>query len=184
MKKSFEIKSGKVTISDPCYEKGCWCAISDIPAKNGEWIAEVETIDEGDFGIRNAVLKAHHVDYPVEADKEIGRIGVDAGQAGIFDSEIYPDNDDPQCYMDGDPKGFYDLCCNITCNALPNQKTKSWGLVYSFRTEDNIPEPKNIRGVVSSSGFGDSTYPVYGNKVNGKLVAIKIVFIGDNEDEE
>ena len=37
---------------------------------------------------------------------------------------------------------------------------------------------------VSSSGYGDGYYPYYIYEEEGKVVAIEIVFIGDDEDDE
>ena len=39
-------------------------------------------------------------------------------------------------------------------------------------------------GVVSSSGWGDGMYPVYGAEVNGKIVGLTLVFIDQSADPE
>ena len=39
-------------------------------------------------------------------------------------------------------------------------------------------------GAVSSSGYGDGMYPVYGAEVDGKIVALQLVFISQEEDED
>jgi hypothetical protein len=41
------------------------------------------------------------------------------------------------------------------------------------------------QGVVSSSGFGDGSYPVFGEKdENGEWVVFEVVFIYDEDEEE
>ena len=53
MENKFEIKSGKVVLSDPCYELGTWCQGIVNNVKNGEWFADAEYVDS--FGNRVAV---------------------------------------------------------------------------------------------------------------------------------
>jgi hypothetical protein len=168
--KTFEVKSGKICITDPCYKRGTWCAIMDIPAKNGVWIASIETSDEDDWGMRVSTLRAHHVEHNNLAWNKINSIGVDSGQAGIFDSANYPDN--PSDYGDKsafDDSHFYGRCCNTTCY---DDSSICWGIVDGF-------------GVVSSSGYGDGSYSVYVDKNNeNEITAVKIVFISPDEDDD
>jgi len=56
----FNIDSGVMILTDPCYDKSAWCQIKDIPARNGKWFAFVRKQDEGEWGIRVAELCAIH----------------------------------------------------------------------------------------------------------------------------
>ncbi len=38
---SFEVVSGQLIISDPCYKRGIWCAGTLENVRNGEWNAKV-----------------------------------------------------------------------------------------------------------------------------------------------
>ena len=80
----------------------------------------------------------------------IGHCGVDSGQILLIDPcYVYKDD-----YGSG---GDYDQCCQIT---LADEGAGQTEL-----------------GVVTSSGYGDGTYPVYAEKDgNGKIKQVTIVF--------
>lgn len=176
--KQFEIKSGKLVLSDPCYDLGTWCQGIVDGVKKGKWVGDVEYIDS--FGHRVAKLWAYHEDYPMSGDdiKGYGEIleftgGVDSGQFGYFDHEEYRNDnivqgvervtpDDVIC----DDEPWYSICCDRTLS-----KDK-WG---------EIPF-----GIVSSSGYGDGSYPTYGIKdVDGKeWVGFVTLFIWDDDEED
>jgi hypothetical protein len=110
-----------------------------IPVKPGIWKACAILTDD-----RVSNLLAWH-----ESSREptsfngktshVGTISVDSGQAGIFDRSVE---------IGGDSEA-YDLCCDTTniCDV---------GIILG-------------KGVVSSSGYGDSTYDVYGKKTSSGL---------------
>ena len=179
MADQFEIVSGKVRVTDPCYDEKTWCSAGVDNVKNGVWNAFVVMKNEREWGTRCAELQVWHSDYRkddvvthtmeyIKAD-----IGVDSGQAGVFDSKFFKDpksvagvertyNGARLC----EDEPWYSMCCDRTLGE------KMWG---------TIPY-----GAVSRSGFGDGGYNAYLTKKDGKVVAIKIVFIGDDEgaDEE
>ena len=99
--------------------------------------------------------------------------GVDSGQFGYFDHDEYRNDnivqgvervtpDDVIC----DDEPWYSICCDRTLS-----KDK-WG---------EIPF-----GIVSSSGYGDGSYPTYGIKdVDGKeWVGFVTLFIWDDDEED
>ena len=100
--------------------------------------------------------------------------GVDSGQFGFFDKDFYRNDEaakDLKKYEfspdydreEGD--SWYRACCDLTL------AKESWGVLPN--------------GVVSSSGFGDGSYPVFGEKdENGEWIAFEVIFIGDEEDED
>ena len=181
--RKFEVTSGKMVLSDPCYELGTWCQGVAENVKNGTWVGVLEQSDEGAWGVRNSIL----ISMNVEAMKKnpllerelmssgdlINWGGVDSGQFGHFDYANYRKDENaidvPKVWEDewesqeGDK--FYRACCYQTL-----ETEDSFGVVPF--------------GVLSSSGYGDGSYPTYGIKdENGEWVGFMTIFIGD-EDED
>jgi len=170
MKQNFEIKSGIMVASDPCYTIPTWCQGIISNVKNGTWSAEVKISDEGDWGKRIAMLKIKHIgSKPITKYEELNfNGGVDSGQFGFFDKEFYRNDEAvkelPKYDFGGDFKRddedgeeWYLACCNITLK-------KRWGCLPN--------------GVVSETGFGDGSYGVYGRKdTNGEWVEFKVRYI-------
>lgn len=166
---TFEVKSGKLQVTDPCYDKGTWCAGTLKKVRNGTWVGHVVRTDEtrgkyGPDGIRNAEVHAYHSDLkklPTRWTKSKIHVGVDSGQAGIFDEAAYPEGG-------SDDQAFYDRVCDITI-----------GPDYYGKVHDpNYPNAGVVEfGVVSRSGFGDGGYNCYVATQNGEVVAVKIVFM-------
>ena len=178
MKKTFEVTSGVMVCSDPCYsiDPPTWCQGIINNVKNGTWVANVEKSDEGDWGERIARLRVEHINakrtyLTTQVDMDGG---VDSGQFGFFDKDFYRNDEaakDLKKYEfspdydreEGD--SWYRACCDLTL------AKESWGVLPN--------------GVVSSSGFGDGSYPVFGEKdENGEWIAFEVIFIGDEEDED
>lgn len=182
--KEFEITSGKIVCSDPCYKTDVWCMGIVDNVENGSWIAIADKKDMGDWGERITSLfignKQHLernpklVDYVFEDEPLNFAGGVDSGQFGFFDFANYRNDEsakDLKKYDFGteydieDGDKWYRACSNLTLG------DESWG---------TLPN-----GVVSSSGFGDGSYDVYGYKdAYDKYIAFAVVFIYDEEDEE
>lgn len=174
------IKLGKdVVISDPCYSNPTWCQEILHNVLPGDYVASVEYLDEGEWGVRVGSLQAIHVDHVnIENHKwkrYSSNIGVDSGQAGIFSLETYrkdehPIENGPYEFIytpwkeDGGEK-WYEKMCQRTLGS------ESFG-VYD-------------QGCVSSSGYGDGSYELFVIEQDGNVVGMKIEFIGeDNEEEE
>lgn len=165
---NFVIRSGNVIVSDPCYERGTWCAGNLSNVKKGVWHSSTLKTDEGAWGNnRTAVLIAHHesardIDYETNGWKEQEfEVGVDSGQAGIFDSEDYHGEDNNF----DDPNSWYRQCCNRTIGE------DSAGVIEG--------------GVVSSSGYGDGSYVCATlTDEHGEIIGIMITFIMLEDDEE
>lgn len=148
----FEVKGGKVAVSDPCYEHGTWCAAWGIPAVDGIYEAYIVMSDEGKWGNRVAeiiaVLKDRikgdcltYEDYDLMnwTSMDSG-IGVDSGQCGIWSEGQYQP----------DGKGEY-------------EEEDSWyGAICAKWDYDTPGAPKahifNNMGAFSSTGFGDGSY--------------------------
>lgn len=170
---SYEQKSDQVIVSDPSYDydprehmpnsKLMKLNVVIINVMKGNWNAYVTVLEnEKD---RNAELISIHENENICYIKEnqwikIDEIGVDSGQAGIYDLKYFQN--------------------------LPKYTKDSW---YKMNSEITLKEPNYAgvipHGAVSSSGYGDGLYPVYiiKNK-NGKITAIKINFIFEEESQE
>lgn len=171
MSKTFKIKSGKIVLSDPCYELGTWCQGVVDNVKNGVWSASVNYENN-----RVSVLNIYNIEEAIKQPNiinatEIGAelpyiCGVDSGQFGFFDYDDYLNNNlikehDLECEDFGtnrDDDLFYRACCYLT---LGEEK---WGTLPT--------------GVVSSSGYGDGTYICYGVvNDNKEYVGFSVVFM-------
>ena len=171
----FEIVSGTLVCSDPCYSIPTWCQGIVDNVKKGTWVADVE--EDESWGDRIAELRIHHVgshflsgkfeEMPFDG-------GVDSGQFGFFDKEFYRNDDKArelpkhnfgEGYDQEEGDEWYRACAEITLSS------EQWGVLPN--------------GVVSSSGFGDGSYRVFGQKDNnGEYVAFQVVFIDGEEEEE
>ena len=162
---AFEITSGKITITDPCYEPGAWCSGQLEHVLNGTWHANVFISDEGVWGDRVAYLLAYHAESAnyVHLDTYLWQdtgfqIGVDSGQAGIFDTSV-----------------------------IRNDKgTAAWDAWYDAIIELTNPASVLEGGSVSSTGYGDGLYSCYVIKDNqDQVIAVKLDFsVVADEDED
>lgn len=162
---TFQVTSEKLIVSDPCYDLGTWCAGTLTNVKNGTWKGFVDR-GKTDWGNRCWAVSAFHENFSSKTTRctELMsfEVGVDSGQAGIFDAAEYHGGEDD--YGDG---GWYDQVCNLTLDSK-----LSAGVLDG--------------GVVSSSGFGDGGYQCHVARDNGQIVGVKITFIssGDFVDNE
>ena len=85
----FEIVSGTLVCSDPCYSIPTWCQGIVENVKKGTWVADVE--EDESWGRRIAELRINHVNHFLSGKFEEMPFsaGVDSGQFGFFDKEFY-----------------------------------------------------------------------------------------------
>lgn len=160
----------EVYVTDPCYNTDVWCMALIKNLKKGLYKCFGFVSDEGDWGMRNSRLTIVNADY---TDKVLSydflgyNIGVDSGQAGFFDKAYYEKYHNGE-YVDDNPddNAWYNRVCDITLNG------------------DNCGTIDN-KGVVSSSGYGDGCYSVYGAyNENNELIALQLEFIWDDDEDE
>lgn len=186
MSRVFNVTSGKMVCSDPCYEIPTWCQGVIDNVKNGKWEAGIATSDEGSWGERISHLWVYNLEAAIKNPslvRDIERFmghelpfsgGVDSGQFGFFDFAHYRNDESAKDLTkqdfgdDYDRKSgdqWYRACCELTLG------TDSFG-VLPF-------------GAVSSSGYGDGSYTVRGIKDDeGLYVAFCVEYIGQDEDED
>jgi len=172
---TFEVESGKLFVVDPGYppEKPGVSELAEVipHARKGTWSFAVVYVNAGQAGVRCAELRARHASLPstqgLKWRRQQGLVGVDSGQAGVFDAgyyhekQIVPKNkvwkEKP---LDPDDL-WYSLCCEVT---LGNAQAG----VIPF-------------GGVSSSGFGDGAYEWDSVEAGGEVVAVRVIFLKDGD---
>lgn len=156
--------NNNVLISDPCYETDCNYNISIGRIKKGLYNCFVEISDEGDWGKRVARMVAIHKDYDISVLNEYafdeGYVGVDSGTMSISDIDYY----DKYHNNDVDDDWYEKNVC-----------------AWCSKKKAHIADRKSF---ISSSGFGDGCYDVFSRVRNGNTIAIEVVFIDNNEDDE
>lgn len=157
----FNVESGKLVVSDPCYTPGTWCAGVLSNVKNGLWHAAIRLNDEGSWGDRVAELY-------VSLDKTNNdawhlapfTVGVDAGQVCIVDDKHFAGGEGE--YHDRD--SFYGDACHMSMEGSADELGA--GIL------------KSGHGVNSSSGYGDGSYECfYGTNDKGEITSVRVVFI-------
>lgn len=216
----FNLTSTQLRVTDPCYEKGTWCAGVLENVLPGKWIAEkiISPHEATGWGDRIAQLCVFHENYidtvEVEELTDID-VGVDSGQAGFFDESQYPEGETGE-YMDLNT--FYGKVCDgtkgeyhtseermyddefleeftATLKQSPKweeEKEKCEKVLEGMRTKIRYrSEPDYLGianvgfGVATHSGYGDGGYNCYvGRNAQGQIVAARIVFIGDEPEED
>lgn len=156
---TFQVKSGEMMVSDPCYSRDTWCQGILKNVKNGEWVAYVEK-GQTDWGNRCWSVYVVHSDYPQTnhfTQRVEFEVGVDSGQAGFFDNAKYHGGEDRY-----GEDGWYDICCKATLDS---------------KLGANVIDG----GVVSSSGFGDGSYHCHVAKIGNQIIGAKITFISEED---
>ena len=174
----FAMTRNVARISDPCYEKDTWCSGTIDNCKIGMWKSKVIKSDEGDWGNRVAYLIAWHEDTKEPNPETTGwnkreiDVGVDSGQAGIFDDYHFK--------VDESIKGVERIGKEeAICVDEP------WYSICCDRTLSDVGAGVIPFGCVSSTGYGDGSYEASSLEKDGEVVAIMIDYGLDyDEDEE
>ena len=171
---TFEITSGAMRATDPCYDMETWCADTITDVVNGTWEIEAIRGDENRVAMLIARHAVHGSNLPLEyIDEEMsGEYGVDSGQFGFFDNARYAAEQGGDYNEMG---SFYNEICNTT---MPRSDTGEYSEQTDFSFRDY--------GAVSSSGYGDGSYSVYVTYgYDGDVIAIMVEFMrAEDEDEE
>lgn len=181
----FEVTSGKIRATDPCYDVSTWCA-GFFDSKNGIYEAFVTYADPPNWGRRVATLEISHIEHRrVQPTQAVSfEVGVDSGQAGFFDADKYAANQGGEY---GDLETFYGKACHLTRYQTDDAKDYERDPIEGGRGKYIGPELPGAGtmewGAVSSSGYGDGGYTCeVGKDSLGLVVAAKITFIGDEDD--
>ncbi|MBO4719004.1 MAG: DUF4241 domain-containing protein [Prevotella sp.] len=150
-----ELTTGRVTISDPCYEPGIWCAKS-ISVMPGSYLCFAEERN----GRIESIQIRHAGHTEIEPATSIGAVAVDSGQCGFFDEAFYNKNQGGEF---DNLNSFYGKACHIT---LSDEQA---GIIDG-------------KGFVSSSGWGDGMYQVFVGECNfleheDQITSVMLVFL-------
>lgn len=147
-----------VRVTDPSYTPDLWCSHLVKNLLPGNWVAEIKTKDEGDWGERVSRLSIHHEDYKRGRTSElVCTVPVDSGQAGFFDPAYYDQHVDDSDW-DADPKSWYRRVADQTID-------------HDYGDMDG-------KCAFSSSGCGDGVYDCCARRNNsGFIVALEIRFL-------
>ena len=206
--------SGRVVVSDPCYDRSVWCR-GELAITPGVYETKLYYSDEGQWGNRVAKLGVYRkgAGETVEEKKTEFSVGVDSGQAGIFCDTVYPGGETGEY---GEKDSFYGKVCDLTLGEGYEDRQERAERKHSLKEINKVPLPEWIRpenvehirkyceerlaqpevpywqggtyegkGIVSSSGYGDGGYDcVVGTDKDGLTTYVEIEFIGDGEEEE
>ncbi len=157
--------SDKVRVTDPCYGVDTWCAgtlENVLPGEfNCSYIHEDKEWFTGKLIDRVTSMEVRHESYPdIDPTEYVPGIdvGVDSGQAGIFDYPMYKE----VCADAGTERNFYQKVCNATVvekmienkNYVPFNKSEYFKKEYQSLEkrdfyEDIYPELQNLKKEVS-----------------------------------
>ena len=173
----FNVSSGALMATDPCYKPGTWCQVPIENVENGTWFAYGLFKNEGSWS-RCAEFVAIHKDYAMHDfscefpwQETEGEVGVDSGQAGVFDMKKYNTGITSGRENEGEV-GDYDKICELTLNLDPNGNVLKGIPLIDY-------------GWVTPSGYGDGGYRCFVAKaLDGKVIGIKIIFIGAEEEDD
>ena len=197
----------EVMISDPCYGLNTWCQGVLTNVLPGEYECFVEHSDEGSWGLRVSriwVVPKGHRDMFLNYDLEGIVVGVDSGQAGIYDYDYYKQYHTDSSESEHVDDAWYDRVCDLTYTQVKNPNYKDFDFnqddpdfhakfreymsnpsnwqEYTWQCDANIIDGK---GFVSSSGYGDGEYECWTSRNrDGQIVSIMIDYLLGYEDDE
>lgn len=156
---TFKTESGKLYVTDPCYMGFDPKYQALVHVRPGIYTARVKP-EGGCIAQFMITLEDRSISFEDQNWEEIhGDIAVDSGQCGFFDF-----NGEEPIGGDYGTDDFYGRACEATIET----------------GELCIKE-----GAVSRSGYGEGGYPLFVLRdENEHIVALKLVFIRDEEDED
>lgn len=182
----FEVKSGQMVISDPCYTLPTWCQ-GVVKVKNGTWIGVPVFLDDL---TRVAALIVYNKEVITENPLRLEELkdymgtelpfnfGVDSGQFGFFDKDLYRNDESVKDLEAAEFGQGYDRKDGDFWYRVVTQQTIAQTKM-GYQNFGGIPS-----GVVASSGYGDGSYPVFGMERDGEYYGFVVVFIdGDGMTE-
>ena len=170
MSDSFQVVSGKVVISDPCYELDDSLNVVVEKVKIGTWIAQRKMLDK--HIVREIVLQCG---FPT-VQKEVylpQNFCIDSGQVSVFDAAHYRKDNDVTWMPEFDAIGIDGREEGIKWyNAVSDLTLKDDGHGYL------------MFGFCSDNGVGDIDYQVkLGYDKHGQVVQITIRFRSEEDGE-
>jgi hypothetical protein len=167
-----------VTILDPCYIPNSMHMETVINITPGVWEPYVEMKDEGSWGTRVATLGITRKGFRTGFGRVVNYAGVDSGQMMIIDTDAI-----------SNWEGRDDEKWPFGTGAEPENRDGEFAgeLSYFGACQATLSEDQHgileDLAVVSSSGFGDGSYPIYVfEDTNGQVERIEVRFIEEEDD--
>lgn len=212
--------SSHVMVSDPCYDTDTWCNADLHNVRPGTWHTKALYKDGlcTDLVVWHKDMKEPTFD---KYEKTSINVGVDSGQAGVYDYDHFAKNCkneewyDSMCtgrYVPNKPLSNLERRCRD--ELLPFLQKEhddptahlEWCVEHMDRRDEcRIKYDVNINdfnsnghmsgyedtlatdahSVVTHAGYGDGVYDCFvARRKNGELIAIRINFIDDSENED
>lgn len=158
---SFIISTNVMYVTDPCYKHGSAVAQA-IPCIQGKWNASIVIYTDKSFGTRVGEMIATHSAYKSVKPTQLSKYGVinDSGQLGFFDEPYYEGIN---------PGGLFNIF----------KHNEVW-----YKMVSDLTASEKRAGIIEGKGFAsesgglDGEFKTYiGTNPEGKIVAIKVVFI-------
>lgn len=172
------IYNDTIDITDPCYSRGVWCRLNDIPIEPGEYrFAYYKGYKHEQCDIDRLNEIAMEFDEGPASDKDIEKDLKDI-QSRVFCIEIQRKG---RAYQLNSSKWEYIGSIGVDAGLAgffwnkPDFDDDAWS---DFCSKINWDKDTFIDqyGFYSSSGYGDGCYEVYGIKEGDKYIALKICF--------
>ena len=144
---TLEINSGRVDITDPCYDADVWCRMNNVEVKAGIYDCYVLLSGRGDRRV-DAMAIVHqeaNLDRPVNIDdmQAIDYVCVDAGLMSISEAGTKPDYTDEE----------WGKACGYLFDQKPSHPTMLVTNQLTFRSDKKM--------FWATSGDGDGSYDVF-----------------------
>lgn len=171
MKHAVKINLGSEVICiDPCYDDAALgVKLSVLPGSYYCYVSRAADERIASISVRHV----HHTDVAIDMEYSPSEsdtskyVGVDSGQAGIFDFEAWQANVIQNQDKSTESSLWYRQACKHTLSRLQ----------YGIMDDNNRDWHKSAHGFVSSSGYGDGCYRVYVAKNGSDIVGIRIEYI-------
>lgn len=167
--------TGKLWVSDPCYDIKTRCTHTLEHVSPGTWNASILFGSAGTlhghpdsrvFEIIVEHAESRQIASTLDWEHVDADIGVDSGQAGFFDYEKRVTiGDDPDTHKNPVWNDYYDNVCSLT--HVEGKRDP----VYDWRHSWGWGGIHENWAAVASSGFGDGGYDLYVKKLLGYVVA-------------
>ena len=196
----------EVMVSDPCYGLGTWCQGILTNVLPGDYECFVEHADEGDWGLRVSRICVMHTDYRdmfITYDLEDITVGVDSGQAGIYDYDYYKQYHTDSSESEHVDEAWYDRVGDLTYTRVKNPNYRSFDVnpddpEFLTKYREYMESSNSVayvgefdantidgKAFVSSSGYGDGSYECWTSRNrDGQIIAIMIDYLPEYDDEE
>jgi hypothetical protein len=157
----------RAVASDPSYGMDVWCGEYDIPVKAGQYTVRQVRGQYKGWGERTARIIAQRNDETVTEWTFLNGLGVDSARMAIWNAETYEGEENERDTFE------------------PGQWERMLDTMTREEISANWPNHRiSANGCWVSAGFGDGYYFSYlGKNAEGETVAISVVFLMKEEDE-